>query len=144
MAADSRGRVYLVWKEKNVILSQNQTLVSFAYQGTWSAPTVVHSDQENQLNAAVQVDDQGSVYVGWNTGGPYDWSGDPPSLYDGSQIWLAKYNGTGWFAKQVTNFATNRFVSFPIGAMKSPTVQMVWVEGNSPKPYTIKYTSFSF
>jgi hypothetical protein len=144
MAADSRGRVYVVWKEKNVILSQNQTLVSFAYQGTWSAPTVVHSDQENQLNAAVQVDDQGSVYVGWNTGGPYDWSGDPPSLYDGSQIWLAKLNVTGWSARQVTNFATNRFVSFPIGAMKSPTVQIVWVEGNSPKPYTLKYTSFNF
>jgi hypothetical protein len=144
MAADSRGRVYVVWKEKNVLLSQNQTMLSFVYAGSWSQPTVVHSDQENQLNAAVQVDDQGNVYVGWNTGGPYDWQGDPPSLFDGSQIWLAKFNGTAWSAKQVTNFATNRYVSFPVGPMKPSTVQMVWVEGNSPKPYTIKYTSFSF
>jgi hypothetical protein len=144
MAADSHGRVYVVWKEKNVILSQNQTLVSFLYQGTWSQPAVVHPDQENQLNPAVQVDDQGNVYVGWNTGGPYDWSGDPPSLFDGSQIWLAKFNGTAWFARQVTNFATNRFVSFPVRSMKPSTVQMVWIEGNSPKPYTIKYTSLTF
>ena len=144
MTADSRGRVYIVWKEENVILSQNQTLFSFLYGGAWSAPTVVHPDQENQLNPAVQVDDQGSVYIGWNTGGPFDWSGDPPSMFDGSQIWVAKLNGTSWFARQVTNFATNRFVSFPVGPMKPSTVQMVWVEGNSPKPYTIKYTSFSF
>ncbi|HEV2119555.1 MAG TPA: sialidase family protein [Candidatus Bathyarchaeia archaeon] len=144
MAADSHGRVYLVWKEKNALLSQNQTLFSFLYAGTWSTPIVIHPDQENQLNAAVQVDDQGAVYVGWNTGGPFDWSGDPPSLFDGSQIWLAKLNGTAWSAKQVTNFATNRFVSFPVGPMKASTVQMVWIEGNSPKPYSIKYTSFSF
>jgi hypothetical protein len=144
MAADSQGGVYLVWKELNVVLSQNQTLFSSLHGGTWSPPTVVHSDQENQLNAAVQVDDQGNVYVGWNTGGPYDWSGDPPSLFDGSQIWLAKFNGTAWSARQVTNFATNRFVSFPVGPMKSSTVQIVWVEGNSPKPYSVKYVSFSF
>jgi hypothetical protein len=144
MAADSHGRVYVVWKEKNALLSQNQTLFSFLDRGTWSPPVVVHNDQENQLNPVVQVDDQGNVFVGWNTGGPLDWSGDPPSLFDGSQIWVAKFNGTSWFARQVTNFATNRFVNFPAGAMKSSTVQMVWVEGNSPKPYTLKYTSFSF
>ena len=144
MAADSRGRVYLVWKELNVVFSLNQTLFSFLYGGAWSQPTVVHSDQENQLNPTVQVGDQGNVYVGWNTGGPFDWQGDPPSLFDGSQIWLAKLTGTTWIARQVTNFATNRFVSFPVGSMKSSIVQMVWVEGNSPKPYTIKYTSFSF
>ena len=144
MAADSRGRVYLVWKEMNMLSSQNQTLFSFWYGGTWSTPTVVHADQENQLNPAVQVDNQGNVFVGWNTGGPVDWQGDPPSLFDGSQIWLAKFDGTAWSARQVTNFATNRFVSFPVGSMKASTVQMVWIEGNSPKPYTIKYTSFTF
>ena len=144
MAADSRGRVYLVWKEMNMLSSQNQTLFSFSYGGTWSSPTVVNADRENQLNPAVQVDNQGNVFVGWNTGGPVDWQGDPPSLFDGSQIWVAKLNGTAWVARQVTNFATNRFVSFPVGAMKSSTVQMVWIEGNSPKPYTIKYTSFTF
>jgi hypothetical protein len=144
MASDSGGRVYIVWKEENVVLSQNQTLFSFLYGGTWSAPSVVHPDQENQLNPAVQVDDQGNVFVGWNTDGPFDWSGDPPSLFDGSQVWLAKFNGAEWSARQVTNFATNRFVSFPYGSMKPSTVQMVWIEGNSPKPYTIKYTSLAF
>ena len=144
MAADSRGRVYVVWKEMNMLSSQNQTLFSFSYGGTWSSPTVVHADWENQLNPAVQVDNQGNVFVGWNTGGPVDWQGDPPSLFDGSQIWVAKLNGTAWVARQVTNFATNRFVSFPVGSMKASTVQMVWIEGNSPKPYTIKYTSFTF
>ena len=144
MAADSHGGVYLVWKELNALLSQNQTLFSSLHGGAWSQPNVVHSDRENQLNPAVQIDDQGNVYVGWNTGGPFDWQGDPPSLFDGSQIWLAKLNGTACFARQVTNFATNRFVSFPGSPMKSSTVQMVWIEGNSPKPYTIKYTSFSF
>jgi hypothetical protein len=144
MATDSGGRVYVVWKEKSGLLSQNQTLFSFLYGGTWSQPIVVHQDQENQLNPTVQVDDQGNVYVAWNTGGPFDWQGDPPSLFDGSQIWLAKLSGTTWFARQMTNFATNRFVSFPVRSMKPSTVQMVWVEGNSPKPYTIKYTSFSF
>ena len=144
MAADSRGRVYLVWKEMSALASQNQTLFSFLYGGTWSSPTVVHADRENQLNPAVQVDNQGSVFVGWNTGGPVDWQGDPPSLFDGSQIWVAKLNGTAWSARQLTNFATNRFVSFPVGSMKPSTVQMVWIEGNSPKPYTIKYTSFTF
>jgi hypothetical protein len=144
MASDSQGKVHLVWKEKNLVLSQNQTLYSVLSGGTWSSPVVIHPDDENQLSPTIQVDEQGSVYVSWNTGGPYDWSGDPPGMFDGSQIWLAKFNGTAWSARQVTNFATNRFVSFPANPMKPSTVQMIWIEGNSPKPYTIKYTSFSF
>jgi hypothetical protein len=144
MAADSQGRVYLVWKEKNIVLSQNQTLFSILNAGGWSQPVVIHPDHENQLSPTVQVDDQGSVYVGWHTGGPYDWQADPPSLFDGSQIWLAKFNGTAWSARQVTNFATNRFVNFPVNSMKASTVQMIWIEGSSPKPYTVKYASFDF
>ena len=144
MSADSQGRVHLVWKEKNLLLSQNQTLYSVLSGGSWSQPVVIHPDQEDQLTPMVQVDDQGSVYVGWHTGGPFDWQGDPPSVFDGSQIWLAKLNGTVWLGRQVTNFATNRFVNFPVSSMKPSTVQMIWVEGNSPKPYRIKYASFSF
>jgi len=144
MAADPQGRVHLVWKEKNLLLSQNQTLYSVLSGGSWSQPIVIHPDQEDQLSPVIQVDDQGSVYVGWHTGGPFDWQGDPPSVFDGSQIWLAKLNGTAWLTRQVTNFATNRFVNLPASSMKPSTVQMIWVEGNSPKPYTIKYASFSF
>jgi len=144
MAADSQGRVHLVWKERDLLLSQNQTLYSVLSEGSWSKPVIIHPDQDDQLSPMIQVDDQGSVYVGWHTGGPFAWQGDPPSAFDGSQIWLAKLNRTVWLARQVTNFATNRFVNFPVNSMKPSNVQMIWVEGNSPKPYAIKYASFSF
>ena len=144
MAADSQGSVHLVWKEKNLLLSQNQTLYSELSGGSWSPPVVVHPDQQNQLSPVVQLDKWGDVYVGWFTGGPFDWHGDPPSLFDGSQIWLAKFNGTAWSTRQVATFATNRFVNFPANPMPASTVQIVWIEGNSPKPYTIKYSAFVF
>jgi len=144
MAADSQGRIHLVWKERDLTSQNNYTMYSVLSGGIWSAPIVVHSDGQNQMNAMVQVDEQGNVYVGWNSGGPFSWNGDPPAQFDGSQIWLAKYNGNSWSTRQLTSSSTNRFLNLPGNMMKTLNVPIAWVQGSSPKPYSIDYSSINF
>jgi len=143
LAADSYGKVYMVWKEKDRSSSQNQTMYSVLSGGSWSEPIRVYPDGQNQLDPTVQVDNATNVYVGWHTGGPYQWGGDPPSAYNGAQIWLAKFNGA-WTAKQLTSSATNRFINLPANPMQSPSVQIAWVEGDSPHPYNIEFATLRF
>jgi len=138
LAADSRGDVYVVWKEKSRSSSQNQTLYSMLSGGIWSSPTIIRPDTQNQMFPTIQVDNESNVYVGWYTGGPYSWQGDPPGQFDGSQIWLAKFNGT-WSARQLTSSTTNRFISFPANPINPSSVQIAWIEGDSPHPYRIMY-----
>ena len=142
LAADSRGDVYLVWKEKSQSSSQNQTLYSVLSGGVWSSPTVIHPDTQNQMSPTIQVDNDSNVYVGWYTGGPYSWPGDPPSQFDGSQIWLAKFNGT-WSARQLTSSTTNRFINLPANPINPSSIQITWIEGDSPRPYSIMYGNLS-
>jgi len=145
LAADSHGKVYMVWKEKGPSSpqNQNQTMYSVLSGGSWSKPVRVNPDAQNQLNPTVQVDNATNVYVGWHTGGPYQWGGDPPGAYNGAQIWLAKFNGT-WSARQLTSSATNRFINLPANPMQSPSVQIAWVEGDSPHPYNIEFATLKF
>jgi len=142
LTADSRGDVYMVWKEKSQSSSQNQTLYSVLSGGVWSPPMLVHPDTQNQMFPTIQVDNDSNVYVGWYTGGPYSWPGDPPSQFDGSQIWLAKFNGT-WSARQLTSSTTNRFINLPANPINPSSIQITWIEGDSPHPYSIMYGNLS-
>jgi len=144
MAADSQGRVHLVWKERDTRSQNNYTMYSVLSSETWSAPIVVHSDGQNQLNAMVQVDERGNVYVGWNTGGPFSWNGDPPAQFDNSQILLARFDGNSWSVRQLSSSSTNRFLNLPGNMMKSPNVPIAWVQGSSPKPYNVDYSFITF
>ena len=144
LAADSRGDVYMVWKEKRQSSSQNspqnQTLYSELAGGVWSPPKVIHPDTQNQMFPTIQVDNESNIYVGWYTGGPYSWPGDPPSQFDGSQIWIAKFNGT-WSARQLTSSTTNRSINFPANPINPSNIQIAWIEGDSPHPYNIMYST---
>ena len=140
LAADSSGNVFMVWKEKSQSSSQNQTLYSVLSRGSWSSPIVVHSDNQNQMFPTIQVDTGSNVYVGWYSGGPYSSQGDPQGQFDGSQVWLAKFNGT-WSARQLTYSTTNRFISFPANPINPSGIQIAWIEGDSPHPYSIMYST---
>jgi len=133
----------MVWKERSKSSSQNQTLYSVLSGGVWSPPTIVHPDSQNQLFPTIQVDNESNVYVGWFTGGPYSFAGDPSSQFDGSQIWLAKFNGISWSPRQLTSSATNRFINFPANPINPSNIQVAWIEGNSPRPYNIMYGNFT-
>jgi hypothetical protein len=144
LAADSSGNVYLVWKERSQLSTQNQTLYSLLSGGIWSPPTIIHPDSQNQMFPTIQVDNASNVYVGWYTGGPYSSPGNPSSQFNGSQVWLAKFNGTLWSTRQLTSSATNRFINFPANPINPSSVQIAWIEGDSPGPYNIMYDSFTW
>jgi hypothetical protein len=139
LAADTRGDVYMVWKEKSQSSPQNQTMYSVESGGVWSQPTVIHPDSMNQMFPTVQVDNESNVYVGWYTGGPYSSSGDPSNQFNGAQIWLAKFSGT-WSDRQLTSSTTNRFINFSVNPINPSKIQIAWIEGNSPRPYSIMYS----
>jgi len=143
LAADSHGDIYMVWKERSQSSSQNQTLCSMLSGGVWSSPIVVHPDAQNQMFPTIQVDNESNVYVGWHTGGPFSWQGDPPGQFDGSQIWLAKFNGT-WSTRQLTSSTTNRFINLPENPFNASSVPITWIEGDSPRPYSIMYSTVAF
>ncbi len=143
LAADSHGDIYMVWKERSRSSSQNQTLYSKLSGGVWSSPIVIHPDAQNQMFPTIQVDNESDVYVGWHTGGPFSWQGDPPGQFDGSQIWLAKFNGA-WSTRQLTSSTTNRFINFPENPFNPSSIPIAWIEGDSPRPYSIMYSTVAF
>jgi hypothetical protein len=67
IAADESGNLYVAWQQRNTT-AEDYAIYFSKYNGSsWSAPVnLTGNDLENE-EVGIEVDDQGNVFIGWNT-----------------------------------------------------------------------------
>ncbi|GAB4377290.1 MAG: hypothetical protein Kow0042_24770 [Calditrichia bacterium] len=67
IAADDNGNLYVVWQQRNTT-AEDWAIYFSKYDGSsWSAPVNLTGNNYENEEAAIEVSDQGTIFVAWNT-----------------------------------------------------------------------------